>query len=66
MSNTTSVQPKSSITMSRELRGRLKEARSRNAMLAKEGKLPSPTKRWGQDSLESLKVALSSEKAVCE
>jgi hypothetical protein len=66
MSNTTRVQQKSSITMSRELRGRLKEARVRNAKLAKEGKLPPPTKSWGKDSLESLKLALSSEKALCD
>ncbi|MGE9268179.1 MAG: hypothetical protein ACQKBY_08780 [Verrucomicrobiales bacterium] len=40
---------------------RLQEARARNEELKEQGKLPKPTKQWSNDSVKSLKIALSTK-----
>lgn len=67
MSTTTRKRRRTSTAVSvREVRNRLKTARVRNSALQLAGNLPSPTKKWSSDSVESLKIALSAKKAVSD
>lgn len=60
MSATTRKRQKTSKALTtREIRDRLREARERNEELGKKGKLPSPSKKWSDDSLQALRKALS-------